>query len=156
MKTFRLNVNGAEFSVTTNETTPVLTVLRDELHLMGAKPGCGEGQCGACTVLVDGDAIHSCLTPISYVAARAVVTIESLGRGAKRHPVQQAFLNHSAFQCGYCTPGMILAAVALLKKNPHPTVQEIQRELNGNLCRCGTYSRIIKAVQQAAEGAQDA
>ncbi|HEX4232345.1 MAG TPA: (2Fe-2S)-binding protein [Bryobacteraceae bacterium] len=155
MTNFRLNVNGAEFSVTTNETTPVLSVLRDNLHLMGAKPGCGEGQCGACTVLVDGNAIHSCITPISDVAARSVVTIEGLGRGAQLHPVQQAFLDHSAFQCGYCTPGMIMACVALLKKNPHPTVQDIRRELNGNLCRCGTYARIIKAVQQAAESAQD-
>jgi aerobic-type carbon monoxide dehydrogenase small subunit (CoxS/CutS family) len=156
MMTFRLNVNGAEFSVSTNETTPVLSVLRDNLHLTGAKPGCGEGQCGACTVLVDGHAVRSCITPIRDAAARSVVTIEGLGHGPKLHPVQQAFLDHSAFQCGYCTPGMILAAVALLKKNPHPTVQDIRDELNGNICRCGTYSRIIKAVRQAAESAENA
>ena len=156
MTTFRLKVNGTDLSVTTNETTPVLSVLRDNLHLTGAKPGCGEGQCGACTVLVDGNAIRSCITPISEVAARSVTTIDGLGKGPKLHPVQQAFLDHSAFQCGYCTPGMIMAAVALLKKNPHPTVQDIRLELNGNLCRCGTYSRIIKAILQAAEGAPNA
>jgi aerobic-type carbon monoxide dehydrogenase small subunit (CoxS/CutS family) len=156
MTTFRLNVNGTEFSITVNETTPLLSVLRDHLHLMGAKPGCGEGQCGACTVLVDGHAIHSCITPIRDAATRSVVTIEGLRRGTKLHPVQQAFLDHSAFQCGYCTPGMIMAAVALLKRNPHPTVQDIRQELNGNICRCGTYSRILKAVRQAAESAQDA
>jgi aerobic-type carbon monoxide dehydrogenase small subunit (CoxS/CutS family) len=156
MTTFQLNVNGMNFSVTTDEKTPLLSVLRDTLHLTGAKAGCGEGQCGACTVLADGQAVHSCITPIMDIGTRPLVTIEGLSKQGKLHPVQQAFLDHSAFQCGFCTTGMIMATVALLKRNPHPTAQDIRRELNGNVCRCGTYPRIIKAVKQAAEGGQNA
>jgi aerobic-type carbon monoxide dehydrogenase small subunit (CoxS/CutS family) len=156
MATFKLNANGADFEVTASETTSLLSVLRDDLHLTGAKPGCGEGQCGACTVLVGGQAVHSCITPVSDVGTRPVVTIEGLAEGSRLHRVQQAFLDHSAFQCGFCTPGMIMATVALLNRNPRPTLDQIRSDLNGNICRCGTYSRIVKAVQQAAESAPHA
>ncbi len=142
-----MHVNGTERQVEVEHDTTLLTVLRDQLQLTGAKPGCGEGQCGACTVLVDGRAVHSCLTLAKEVAHRHVQTIEGL---AAKHPLQKAFLEHSAFQCGYCTPGMIMAAVALLDANPHPSVDEIRTGLAGNVCRCGTYNRIIKAVRQAA------
>ena len=152
MATFKLKINGTEREVSAGETTSLLSVLREQLHLTGAKPGCGEGQCGACTVLVNGGAVHSCITPVSEVGARPVLTIEGLTNGPRLHRVQQAFLDHSAFQCGFCTPGMIMAAVALLNRNSNPTGSEIRRELKGNVCRCGTYSRIIKAVRQAAEG----
>ena len=156
MATFKLEVNGTELEVSAGETASLLSVLREKLHLTGAKPGCGEGQCGACTVLVNGGPVHSCITPISEVGTRPVLTIEGLANGPQLHRVQQAFLDHSAFQCGFCTPGMIMAAVALLNRNPNPTASEIRRELKGNVCRCGTYSRIIKAVRQAAEGERHA
>ncbi len=156
MATFKLNVNGKDFTVTAGETTSLLSVLRDNLHLTGAKAGCGEGECGACTVLVDGRAVRSCITSISDAGAHSVQTIEGLADGPKLHRVQQAFLNHSAFQCGFCTPGMIMAAVALLNRNPNPALEDIRTGLNGNVCRCGTYSRIVKAVQEAAQGAEHA
>lgn len=156
MKTFKLKVNGRDFSVAADETASLLSVLREKLHLTGAKAGCGEGQCGACTVLLDEKAVRSCITSIGEVGARAVTTIEGLAQGPQLHHVQQAFLEHSAFQCGFCTPGMIMAAAALLRRNPNPSVKDIRTELNGNICRCGTYSRIIKAVRQAAEGVQHA
>ena len=156
MATLKLNVNGSDFAVSANETTSLLSVLRDNLHLTGAKPGCGEGQCGACTVIIDGIAVRSCITAIGDVGVGSVLTIEGLAHGSKLHRVQQAFLDQSAFQCGFCTPGMIMAAVALLNRNSSPTANEIRAELNGNVCRCGTYSRIIRAVRQAAEGAQHA
>jgi aerobic-type carbon monoxide dehydrogenase small subunit (CoxS/CutS family) len=156
MTTFKLTVNGKDLEISADKSTPVLSVLRDHLHLTGAKPGCGEGQCGACTVLVDGHAIRSCITPIGDVGAGSLLTIEGLAQSPKLQRVQQAFLNHSAFQCGFCTPGMIMATVGLLNKNSSPTAKDIRRELNGNVCRCGTYSRIVKAVAQAAESAQHA
>ena len=152
MVTLHLNVNGKDHTVNAEPTVSLLSILREDLHLTGAKPGCGEGQCGACTVLVDGHAVHSCITPASDIGKRPVQTIEGLAHGSKLHPVQQAFLDQSAFQCGYCTPGMIMATVGLLNKNSHPTVQEIRTELNGNVCRCGTYGRIIKAIRQASQG----
>ncbi len=151
MESFNITVNGAHRKIEVNPSTPLLIVLRDTLHLTGAKPGCGEGQCGACTVLVGGQAVRSCITPISDVGSRPVQTIEGLAQGATLHRVQQAFLDASAFQCGYCTPGMIMASVALLSKNPHPNPAEIRTELAGNICRCGTYNRIVKAVQQASK-----
>ncbi len=151
METFTLNVNGKDHSVAAEPTTSLLSILRENLHLTGAKPGCGEGECGSCTVLLNGRAIRSCITPLSEVAAQPVTTIEGLAGEKKLHRIQQAFLNHSAFQCGYCTPGMIMGAVALLQKIPNPSVQEIRSELNGNVCRCGTYLRIVKAVQEAAQ-----
>jgi aerobic-type carbon monoxide dehydrogenase small subunit (CoxS/CutS family) len=150
VETFTIHVNGISHAIEANRTTSLLFILRERLHLTGAKPGCGEGQCGSCTVLLAGEPIRSCLTTIGDVRERPVQTIEGLAQGPTLHPVQQAFLDTSAFQCGYCTPGMIMASIGLLNKNPHPTTTEIRAELAGNICRCGTYSRIIEAVQQAA------
>ena len=130
----------------------LLWVLRDELELTGAKYGCGEGQCGACTVLIDGAPVRSCITRVSAVAGKEITTIEGLAQNGKLHPLQEAFIQADALQCGYCTPGMILSASALLKKTPQPTEPEIRRALQGNICRCGTYPRIIAAVQMAARG----
>ena len=128
----------------------LLSVLREELKLTGAHYGCGEGQCGACTVLLDGKAIRSCITTVGSVGNRSVQTIEGLEKNGVLHPVQQAFLDADALQCGYCTPGMILSAVALLQKTLSPTEPEIEHALHGNMCRCGTYRRIVRAVQSAA------
>jgi aerobic-type carbon monoxide dehydrogenase small subunit (CoxS/CutS family) len=149
LESFTIHVNGASRTVEANRTTLLLHILREHLRLTGAKPGCGEGQCGACTVLLAGEPVRSCLTTIGDVGERPVQTIEGLAQGPALHPVQQAFLDKSAFQCGYCTPGMIMASVGLLNKNPQPSVTEIRAELAGNICRCGTYSRIIEAVLQA-------
>ena len=151
MTTLNLNVNGKEYTLAADAEASLLSVLREDLHLTGAKPGCGEGQCGACTVLVGGHAVHSCITPAADVGKHLVQTIEGLAQGSELHPVQQAFLDHSAFQCGYCTPGIIMASIGLLQKVPHPTAQQIRTELNGNICRCGTYGRIIQAIRQASE-----
>jgi aerobic-type carbon monoxide dehydrogenase small subunit (CoxS/CutS family) len=126
-------------------------VLREDLDLTGTKYGCGEASCGACTVLVDGDPTRSCVTPVGVVGDRPVVTIEGLAQRGKLHPVQQAFLEVDALQCGYCTSGMILSAVALLRKNPNPDGGAIAGGLQGNVCRCGTYRRIVKAVRAAAQ-----
>jgi aerobic-type carbon monoxide dehydrogenase small subunit (CoxS/CutS family) len=128
----------------------LLWVLRDEFELTGAKYGCGEGQCGACTVLIDGAPVRSCITRASSVAGKQITTIEGLAQNGKLHPLQAAFIEADAMQCGYCTPGMILAGVSLLKKTPQPAEPEIRRALEGNVCRCGTYPRIIAAVQMAA------
>jgi aerobic-type carbon monoxide dehydrogenase small subunit (CoxS/CutS family) len=128
----------------------LLSVLREELDITGPKYGCGEAQCGACTVLVDGEPRRSCITPVSAVARKQITTIEGLAKDGKLHPVQEAFLNAEALQCGYCTPGMILSAVALLRSNPNPTDQQIISYMNGNICRCGTYPRIVAAIHEAA------
>jgi aerobic-type carbon monoxide dehydrogenase small subunit (CoxS/CutS family) len=133
-----------------------LDVLRESLDLTGTKYGCGEGQCRACTVLLDGTPVRSCLTEISEVEGRKVETIEGLARDGDLHPVQQAFLNEGAMQCGYCVPGMILAAVGLLKRNPTPTQAQIIEALNGNLCRCCGYVNIVKAVERAAQSSKEA
>jgi aerobic-type carbon monoxide dehydrogenase small subunit (CoxS/CutS family) len=135
----------------TDSTRSLLSVLRDDLELTGSKYGCGEGRCGACTVLVDGKAIRSCTTTLDDVAARQVQTIEGLELDGKLHPLQQTFLDVGALQCGYCTAGMIMSGVALLTKNPNPSREDIIRSLDGNLCRCGTYGRILQAVRQAAD-----
>jgi nicotinate dehydrogenase subunit A len=156
MPAFDINVNGTAHAVEADSSTSLLSILRENLDLTGAKYGCGEGQCGACTVLVGGQPVRSCLMALREVGDRPVQTIEGLAQTPALHPVQQAFLDHSAFQCGFCTPGMVMASVGLLKKNPNPTVSEIRAELAGNVCRCGTYSRIIKAVRQAAQGAKRA
>jgi len=150
MATIRFTVNGKSRTVDTEPERPLLEVLREDLALTGTKYGCGEGQCGACTVLLDDRAIFSCITPVRAAQGRNIVTIEGLAQGGKLHPVQTAFLDEGALQCGYCTPGMILRTVALLKNNPKPTEKQIIEGLNGNLCRCNGYHRIVAAVQRAA------
>jgi len=145
-----LFVNGQHREVDAEPDTTLLEVLRNDLGLTGAKYGCGEGQCGACTVLVDGRARRSCVTPLSAAAGKAVTTIEGLEKDGRLDRVQQAFLDAEAFQCAYCTSGMILGTVALLRENAHPTRADIERALDGNLCRCGTYPRILDAVERAA------
>jgi aerobic-type carbon monoxide dehydrogenase small subunit (CoxS/CutS family) len=148
--TLTLTVNGIERTVTTNPDRPLLDVLREEFHLTGTKYGCGEGQCGACTVLIDGKRTPSCVTPISMADKKTITTIEGLAQGDSLHPVQEAFLEESAMQCGYCTPGMILSAVALLAEKPDPTDEEIVAGMNGNICRCNGYVKITNALRCAA------
>ena len=133
----------------------LLFVLRDELDLTGAKYGCGEGQCGACTILLDGVAVRSCLTPLRAAAGKTVATIESLEQNGRLHPLQEAFIQTDAMQCGYCTAGMIMSAAGLLAKKPNPTDAEIRAGMQGNVCRCGTYPRIVEAVRMAAKGARE-
>lgn len=156
MREIVLNVNGAEHRVPVADDEMLLYVLRDRLNLTGTKYGCGEGQCGACTVLIDGRPTRSCQMHATAVSGRKITTIEGLEADGKLHPVQQAFLDEEAFQCSYCTPGMIISAVGLLKANPKPSDEEITRGMNGNICRCGTYPRIVAAIRRAAEtgGAQ--
>jgi isoquinoline 1-oxidoreductase subunit alpha len=145
-----LVVNGAEHRVEAPPDQSLLSVLREQLDLTGTKYGCGEGQCGACTVLVNGKPVRSCRTPVSAATDKKITTIEGLAENGKLHPVQQAFLDVEAFQCGYCTPGMILAATSLLNENANPSEEQIKSRMDGNVCRCGTYPRIIAAVQRAA------
>jgi aerobic-type carbon monoxide dehydrogenase small subunit (CoxS/CutS family) len=152
MATIRFTVNGKARSVDTDPERPLLEVLREDLALTGTKYGCGEGQCGACTVLVDNRPTLSCLTPVRSVAGRTVRTIESLAEGGKLHKVQEAFLEEGGFQCGYCTAGMILRATTLLESNAKPTEAQIIEGMNGHLCRCCGYHRIVAAVQKAARG----
>ena len=146
-----LNVNGAQVSVNAPADEPLLWVLRNRLRLTGTRYGCGEGQCGACTVLLDGRATRSCLTPVGAAANSKIVTIEGLEHDGKLSAVQQAFLDEGAFQCGYCTSGMILSATALLRAGRIPSESEIATAMNGNVCRCGTYPRILAAIQRAAQ-----
>ncbi|HEX2751191.1 MAG TPA: (2Fe-2S)-binding protein [Verrucomicrobiales bacterium] len=148
--TIELTVNGRKRSVTTDPQRPLLEVLREEWELAGAKYGCGEAQCGACSVLVDGRRAFSCRTVVSSVAGKAVRTIEGLANGDKLHAVQQAFLDEGALQCGYCVPGMIMTAVALLEEKPHPSDDEIVEAMNRNMCRCCNYPNILNAVRRAA------
>jgi aerobic-type carbon monoxide dehydrogenase small subunit (CoxS/CutS family) len=143
-------VNGVRRRVEVEPEAPLLSVLRDDLDLTGTKYGCGEGQCGACTVLLDGVPTRSCITRVSTVAGRQVTTIEGLARGGRLHPLQEAFLRAGAMQCGYCTAGMIMAGAGLLAKNPNPSEQQVKQSLEGNICRCGTYPRIVAAVRMAA------
>jgi aerobic-type carbon monoxide dehydrogenase small subunit (CoxS/CutS family) len=150
-QTIALTVNGKQFSVKTDPDRPLLDVLREDLHLTGSKFGCGERQCGACTVLLDGKPVYSCSTRVAAVGDRKIETIEGLSDGEKLHPVQEAFLAEGALQCGFCTPGMIMTAVSLLRERPHSTRTEIQASMNRNVCRCGTYSRIISAIERAAK-----
>src|SRR5262249_46010648 len=152
-----LHVNGSRHAVRAEPGQSLLGVLRDDLGLTGSKYGCGEGRCGACTVLVNGEPIRSCLTRVKAVAGKQVLTIEGLAKGGKLHPLQEAFLEVGAFQCGYCTCGMILSALALLRENRRPSREDIVHALDGNICRCGAYSRIIAAVERApaqAKGGQ--
>jgi len=152
--TVNLLVNGARRRVDVDAEQSLLSVLRDELDLTGAKYGCGEGQCGACTVLIDGRPTRSCITKAASVGGTAVTTIEGLEEEGRLHPVQQAFLEADALQCGYCTPGMILEGVALLRRKPDPSEAEIARAMEGHVCRCCTYPRILKAVHEAARTAK--
>jgi len=147
-----LNVNGREHHVDVEPDTPLLTVLRNYLGLFAAKLGCGLEQCRACAVLVDGEAVPTCVSPVDLFVGRAITTLEGLGSPARPHPLQLAFLEEHAAQCGYCIPGMIISAKALLDRSPDPTDVEIREALAGNLCRCGTHPRIIAAVKRAAAG----
>ncbi|MDE3164907.1 MAG: (2Fe-2S)-binding protein [Acidobacteriota bacterium] len=151
-----LLVNGVRRSVRSDPERPLLYVLRDELDLTGAKYGCGEGQCGACTVLLDDAPVRSCLTPLRAAQGKRITTIEGLETEGRLHPVQSAFIATDAMQCGYCTAGMIMSSAGLLKKNPDPAESEIKSALQGNVCRCGTYPRIVEAVRMAAKGASHA
>ena len=150
-----LNVNGKKLRVDVDPQTPLLYVLRDHLNLTGTKYGCGEARCGACTVLVDGQPIRSCVTPVARVSDKQMTTIEGLEKDGKLSPLQEAFLKADALQCGYCTSGMIMAASALLNKNAKPTRDEIVRHMDGNVCRCGTYARIVNAIEIAAGTAKE-
>jgi aerobic-type carbon monoxide dehydrogenase small subunit (CoxS/CutS family) len=152
-RTISFRLNGKPTSVTTDDERMLLWVLRSDLGLTGSKFGCGEGLCGACTVIVGQEAVRSCITPLRDVAGNAVTTIEGLGQNGL-HAVQQAFVAHSAFQCGFCTPGMILSAYALLLKTPHPTSEQIAFHMEHNLCRCGAHPRIVEAIQEAAAATQ--
>jgi aerobic-type carbon monoxide dehydrogenase small subunit (CoxS/CutS family) len=154
-KPIELEVNGKRYAVNYPPDTPLLYVLRDELGLTGSKYGCGEGQCGACTVLIGGAPRRSCQIPLSAAAAKPITTIEGLEKDGRLNPVQQAFLDAGAFQCAYCTSGMIMSSVGLLQTNPNPSQTEIAQFLQGNLCRCGTHPRIIEAVRQAAKMIQE-
>jgi nicotinate dehydrogenase subunit A len=150
MTSFTLNVNGRRQNIDTDPDTPLLYVLRDDLQLNGAKFGCGLGQCGACTVIVDGAAVLSCLMPVSTIGTRAVKTIEGLGTAAHPGVVQQAFIEEQAAQCGYCIAGMVMRAEALLAQNPAPSDEQVRDHMALNLCRCGTHMRILRAVRRAS------
>lgn len=154
MGEYALRVNGAPIRVSAPDDEPLLSVLRNRLNLTGTKYGCGEGQCGACTVLLDGVATRSCRTPVSAAANAKIETIEGLERHGVLTNVQQAFLDEEALQCGYCTSGMVMSATSLLSKTPNPTREQIVGAMNGNVCRCGTYPRIVQAVMRAAHSAR--
>ena len=149
-KRMTLHVNDSKHRIETDTARSLLNVLRDELSLTGSKYGCGEGQCGACTVLIDGRPRRSCITPVGATAEKQIVTIESMEKNGQLHPLQEAFMEKEAMQCGYCTAGMIMSGVALLEKNQNPSENEIVQFMNGNICRCGTYPRIVDAIRQAA------
>ncbi len=145
-----LNVNGVKHEVTVEPDVELLTVLRNTLELTGSKYGCGEGVCGACTVIINGKALRSCITPVSSVVGKEIITIEGLEKNGNLHPVQEAFLKADPFQCSYCAPGMIMSAVALLKNNPSPSDDAIIKAMNGNICRCGTYPNIVSSIKLAS------
>ena len=145
-----LNVNGKKMTVDMDSTVSLLSVLRNDLDLTGSKYGCGEGQCGACTVLLEGQPIRSCTTQVGRAAGKQIVTIEGLEKDGKLHPLQEAFIKADAMQCAYCTSGMIMSASALLSKTPKPSRDDVISGMNGNICRCGTYQRIIEAIQMAS------
>ena len=150
MKTLELSVNGSKRRIEADPERSLLSVLRDDLDLTGAKYGCGEGQCGACTVLVDGKATRSCTTPVGSLGNKPITTIEGLGSADRLHPVQQAFIDEVAMQCGFCISGMIMSAVGLLEKTPRPQTDEIVKAMEGNVCRCCAYPRIVAAIQKAS------
>ena len=149
-KKIQFGLNGRAVTLDADDEQMLLWVLRTDLALTGTKYGCGEGQCGACTVVVGGKAVHACTTALKHVAGKEVVTIEGLARDGKLHPLQQAFIDHGAFQCGYCTPGMLLEASVFLREQPQPTRQEIMTRMERNLCRCGTQQRVLDAIESAA------
>lgn len=149
-KTVTFMVNGQTSTVTAMPDTPLLLILRNDLHLNGPKYGCGLGECGACTVIIDGVAARSCVFPLAGAHGRHITTLEGIGSRERPHPVQQAFIDEQAAQCGYCMNGMIMTAKALLDRNPHPTETQIRNELSANLCRCGTHLEILRAVMRAA------
>jgi nicotinate dehydrogenase subunit A len=150
MPTYTLRVNGRIHEVEGMPEDSLLSVLRYELGLTGSKFGCGEGQCGACTVLIDNQAVRSCVARLGGLSGKTITTIEAIADGDRLHPVQEAFLIEEAFQCGYCTPGMVMATIALLRTTPNPSDQDIARVMDRNVCRCGTYPRIVRAVRLAA------
>ena len=150
-ETFKLRVNGRDCEVQAEPNTPLLYILRNDLKLKGTRFGCGEGQCGACNVLLDGTAVTSCDTPLWSVPGHEITTIEGIGGEARLHPLQQAFIDEQAVQCGYCIDGVIISAVALLRRNPNPSDEEIAAALERNLCRCGTHVRILRAIRAAAQ-----
>jgi carbon-monoxide dehydrogenase small subunit len=152
----QFTLNGKSRRISTDSRRTLLDVLREDLDLTGTKYGCGEGQCRACTVLIDGNPVRSCLTEITEVEGRKIETIEGLANGRELHPVQEAFVEEGAMQCGYCVPGMILTTVALLKRHPKPTQAQIIEALNGNICRCCGYVNILQAVQRAARSSKEA
>ena len=154
--TLTLLVNGQSHPLDIDPATPLLYALRGELGLNGAKFGCGLGQCGACTVIVDGAPVFSCLVPVAALEGRQITTIEGLGSAAAPGPLQQAFIDEQAAQCGYCTAGMIMRAEALLRRNPAPTEEDIRRAMEPNLCRCGTHMRILRAIRRAAQARKPA
>jgi aerobic-type carbon monoxide dehydrogenase small subunit (CoxS/CutS family) len=149
-----LHVNGSRHRVNADPDRSLLQVLREDLDLTGSKYGCGEGRCGACTVLIDGQPVRSCVTRVAAAAEKQIRTIEGLEQNGRLHPLQEAFLQHGAMQCGYCTAGMTMSGVALLASNPNPADEDIRRLMNGNICRCGTYTRIMAAVREASQNAK--
>jgi len=154
-KEINLTVNGKKLRFDVDSQTPLLYVLRDHLNLTGTKYGCGESKCGACSVLVDGVVMRSCVTPVARVSGKQITTIEGMEKDGKLHPLQEAFLKADALQCGYCTSGMIIAAASLLNKNPKPSREEIVKHMDANVCRCGTYPRIVNAIEIAADTAKE-
>jgi aerobic-type carbon monoxide dehydrogenase small subunit (CoxS/CutS family) len=152
----KLQVNGTFYPIDADSETSLLSVLRDQLDLTGSKYGCGEGQCGACTVLVDGNPRRSCITPVGAAAAKQITTIEGLAANGRLHPLQEAFLEEGAMQCAYCTSGMIMSGIALLRSKPNPSDTEIVQFMQGNICRCGVYPRIVAAIRRAAKTSKQA
>ena len=153
MKEISITVNGKAYEISIPPWRTLLEVIREDLKLTGTKEGCGLGECGACTVIMDGQTVNSCLVLATEADGKQITTIEGLADGEKLHPLQQAFVDHGGLQCGFCTPGMIMSAKALLDKNPHPTEDEIKRGIAGNLCRCTGYAKIIESIKAAAEDA---
>lgn len=152
MQTLTMRLNGEEVTVQVEPSAMLVEVLRDQLELTGTKVACGTGECGACTVLLDGKAVNSCLVPALKAQGREVITVEGLAPLGQLHPLQKAFVEHGAVQCGYCTPGMLMSAKALLDHNPHPTEEEIRVAISGNLCRCTGYAKIVEAILAASTG----
>lgn len=151
MESLTMTLNGEEVTIGVGPDALLVDVLRDQLELTGTKEACGEGECGACTVLLDGEPVTSCLVPALKAQGREVMTVEGLASGGELHPLQKAFIEHGAVQCGYCTPGMLMSAKALLDRNPHPTEGEIRQAISGNLCRCTGYVKIVEAIKAASE-----